>query len=101
MPDPAVTFKIEIAPPAGGGVRPEGAVDRFMDATQDTFKSIGDLIESSCAAFVNQIENMTEKPKECAIEFGVNAGGEAGVPFVTKGTIAANFKVTLKWTWEK
>jgi hypothetical protein len=94
-----VAFKIEVAAPSGGGLRPEMSPERFLNATQETLKGIAEIIEESCASFVDRLNTMPAKPKECAIEFGVNAGGEAGVPFVAKGTLGANFKVSLKWTW--
>jgi hypothetical protein len=37
-------------------------------------------------------------PGKIELEFGVELGGEAGVPLVTKGTAKANFKVVLTWS---
>ena len=96
---PQVMFKIEVAGASGGGLKPEMAPERFINATQETLKGVAEIIEDACAAFVERINTMEAKPKECAIEFGVNAGGEAGIPFVSKGTLGANFKVSIKWTW--
>jgi Trypsin-co-occurring domain 1 len=36
-------------------------------------------------------------PDAIEVEFGVELGGELGLPLVTKGSAKANFKVTLKW----
>jgi hypothetical protein len=36
-------------------------------------------------------------PDKVTIEFGLQMGGEAGVPFVTKGTAQANVKVSVEW----
>jgi hypothetical protein len=36
-------------------------------------------------------------PNKVTLEFGLQLGGEAGVPFVTKGTAEANVKVTIEW----
>jgi|GEM_PF-3292587 hypothetical protein len=36
-------------------------------------------------------------PGEVEIEFGVELGGETGIPLITKGEAKANFKITLKW----
>ena len=36
-------------------------------------------------------------PEKVTLEFGVQLGGEAGVPFVTKGTAQANVKVSIEW----
>lgn len=30
-------------------------------------------------------------------EFGIEVGGETGIPFLAKGTAKANFVVTLEW----
>ena len=35
------------------------------------------------------------------LEFGLQLGGEAGVPFITKGTVQANVKVTVEWKLNK
>jgi hypothetical protein len=40
-------------------------------------------------------------PNELEIEFGVEMGGEMGIPLVTKGQASANFKITLKWSRER
>lgn len=37
------------------------------------------------------------RPGEIELEFGIELGGELGIPMVTKGSAKANFKVTLKW----
>ena len=36
-------------------------------------------------------------PGEVQIEFGVELGGETGIPMITKGEAKANFKISLKW----
>jgi hypothetical protein len=37
------------------------------------------------------------RPSELTVEFGVELGGKAGIPFVTEGSASANFKVQLTW----
>lgn len=36
-------------------------------------------------------------PSKVIMEFGLQAGGESGIPFVTKGSAQANVKVTIEW----
>jgi hypothetical protein len=36
-------------------------------------------------------------PSKVTMEFGLQAGGESGIPFVTKGTAQANVKVMIEW----
>jgi hypothetical protein len=40
-------------------------------------------------------------PSKVTMEFGIQAGGETGVPFVTKGTAQANVKITIEWDLSK
>jgi Trypsin-co-occurring domain 1 len=40
-------------------------------------------------------------PSKVTMEFGLQAGGEKGIPFVTKGTAQANVKVTIEWELSK
>lgn len=82
-----------------GAVRPEMAPEKFIAATRETLDHISAVVESSCEAFIAKIGALDAKPSEVGIEFGVDAAGEAGVPFVTKGSIGANFKISLKWNW--
>jgi hypothetical protein len=37
------------------------------------------------------------EPAELEIEFGIELGGQAGIPLLTRHEGKANFKVTLKW----
>jgi hypothetical protein len=40
-------------------------------------------------------------PSKVTLEFGIQVGGETGIPFVTKGTTQANVKVTVEWIFTK
>jgi hypothetical protein len=40
-------------------------------------------------------------PGKIEVEFGVELGGQMGLPLVTSGSAKANFKITLVWTNEK
>lgn len=97
----ATVFKIQVGgTPGGAQVMPESASDDFIDGTADKLGSVAAAVEVATGAFMQRLNQLTVKPSECVLEFGVNVGGEAGVPFITKGTVGANFKVALKWTWK-
>jgi len=96
--DDEVKFLIQVAGQPGGGVTPQMNVQDFIDGSKEQFIRIAEVVEVAGHSLVNRIAKLATKPTECAIEFGISAGGEAGVPFVTKGTVGANFKVTIKWT---
>lgn len=97
----ATVFKIQVGgTPGGAQVMPESASDDFIDGTAEKLGSVAGAVEVATGAFMERLEQLKFKPAECVLEFGVNVGGEAGVPFITKGTVGANFKVALKWTWK-
>jgi len=83
----------------GGGNVPRNATS-FRDLAkrfdlEHEFKSVAAVAESA----LNSLKAV--QPDEVEIEFGVELGGEMGIPLVTKGEARANFTVTLKWAKEK
>lgn len=40
-------------------------------------------------------------PSKVTMEFGIQAGGQTGIPFITKGAAQANVKVTIEWDLSK
>jgi hypothetical protein len=93
-------FLIQVADVvSGGAVTPEMSVDEFVQGTRETLAKVGKVVAEAVAPVFDQLQGMPGKPSEFAIEFGVNVGGEHGVPWVAKGTIGANFKISLKWNW--
>jgi hypothetical protein len=95
--DSDVTFLIQVSGQSGY-VTPQMSVDDFIKGSKEQFQRIGEVVEVAGQTLVDRIRKLAQKPTECAVEFGISVGGEAGVPFVTKGTLGANFKVTIKWS---
>ena len=95
--DSDVRFLIQVSGHSGY-VTPQMSVDDFIKGSKDQFQRIGEVVEVAGHTLVERIRKLAQKPTECAVEFGISVGGEAGVPFVTKGTVGANFKVTIKWS---
>ena len=95
---PVIYIEVE---QTSGAVRPEMSADKFVEGTRETLDHISAVVEESCSAFISRISALETKPTELSIEFGVNAAAEGGVPFVTKGSIGANFKISLTWSWTK
>jgi hypothetical protein len=77
--------------PVPAGVRPAELLGR-LDA-------VGAAAGEACVALFGRMRHQITKagPKEVTIEFGLTLGGEAGVPFVTKGTGEGAFKISAKW----
>lgn len=85
--------------PGSGQVSPEMSIEEFVEGTNEKLQTVATVVVEAVGPFFERLSTIAQKPSECSIEFGVNAGGEAGIPFVTKGTVGANFKVTVKWSW--
>jgi hypothetical protein len=34
------------------------------------------------------------------LEFGINVGGEAGIPYITKGSVGSNIKITVECSFK-
>jgi hypothetical protein len=56
-----------------------GTIRAYTTSTLNAFKNIA-------IADINKV----------TLEFGVEVGGEAGVPYVTKGTAKSNLKITVE-----
>lgn len=82
---------------ARGAVTPEANTDDFVEATEEKLRQVSELIRQGCASVVDNLFSIPNPPAEIGMEFGVDVGGEAGIPFVTKGTMNANFKVSVTW----
>ncbi len=91
------TFYIQVGPSMGGSVVPQASFEEFVEGSGEQFRQVARVVETAGNAFVDRMSKLAVKPTMCAIEFGVNAGGEAGIPWVVKGTAQANFKVTIQW----
>jgi hypothetical protein len=83
---------------ARGAVTPEGNTEDFVEATEEKLREVSELIREGCAGVADNLFSIPNPPAEIGMEFGIDVGGEAGIPFVTKGTINANFKVSVNWT---
>jgi hypothetical protein len=90
-------FAIQVGGSPSGAITPQMSAQDFIEGSQEQFQKIAAVVEVAGQSFVQRINQLANKPASCSVEFGVNVGGETGVPFVTKGTVGANFKVTITW----
>jgi hypothetical protein len=60
----------------------KGTISAYTTYTLDAFKEIA-------SANVNKVK----------LEFGIKLAGEAGIPYVTKGTAESNLKITVECTF--
>jgi len=92
-------FLVEVDSGAGD-VSLEMSGKDVVRATKQTLQRVVDVVRDSCQTFIDDIEKLPKKPSSIELEFGIDIGGEAGIPLVTKGSVSANFKVTLMWDWK-
>lgn len=79
-----------------------GASDMLDDiqARTDRLKSvISSTVQGYSQTILSSIKDASEelKPSRVTLEFGLQLGGETGIPLVTKGTAQANVAVTIEW----
>jgi PHP family Zn ribbon phosphoesterase len=81
----------------GGGNVPRNATS-FRKLAREIHVDLQAEFESVAAVAESVLDSLKAlRPGEVEIEFGVELGGELGIPLVTKGEAKANFKVTLRW----
>ena len=62
-----------------------------------SFKAIEGTIRTYTSYTMNAFKDMaTANVEKVTLEFGLKVGGEAGVPYVTKGTAESNLKITVE-----
>lgn len=70
--------------------------ERFKELMASTVSGYSDAVLNAVKTGMKD-----HPPDRVALQFGLQLGGEAGVPFVTKGTAQANVSVTVEWTAKK
>jgi hypothetical protein len=62
-----------------------------------SFKAIEGTVRAYTSYTMNAFKDMsTANVEKVTLEFGLKVGGEAGVPYVTKGTAESNLKITVE-----
>lgn len=84
---------IAVAP----GVHPQSVQGTLKKIGRKELEAVGNVVDVIQDWLLAKIDAIAQKPSKVSIEFGIDAEGEAGVPFVTKGSIGANFKVAMEW----
>ncbi|MDZ8263043.1 CU044_2847 family protein [Nostoc sp. ChiQUE01b] len=76
-----------------------GYVDDIRERSERLQKMMISTVRNYSGLILNSVkQGITDKaPSKVTMEFGLQAGGETGVPFVTKGSAQANVKVTIEW----
>jgi Trypsin-co-occurring domain 1 len=82
------------------GMNPEAVRKQVMQ----NFQAIQGTIRAYTVYTLNafkQIPMTNANVDKVTLEFGIELGGEAGVPYVTKGTAKSNMKITVECSFPK
>jgi len=94
--------EVELAsvPTETGGARQgsKGAVsDSVKRQAIESFAAVQSTIYTYTALTLNAFKKVAiANVDKVTLEFGIELGGEAGVPYVTKGTAKSNLKITVE-----
>jgi hypothetical protein len=69
------------------------------DIVRKVAKELGEQLEplSAVADTIRNALIAANNPSEIEVEFGLELGGEGGIPMIVEGSAKANFKITLRW----
>ncbi|MEH2450622.1 CU044_2847 family protein [Nostoc sp.] len=95
------------APPVSIEVSPQGEEEALIDkgwnadVAQKQIVQNFQAIEGTIRAYTVYTLNAFKKIpianiNKVTLEFGIKVGGEAGIPYVTKGTAESNLKITVE-----
>ncbi len=80
-----------------------GFIDNIEERTEKFKETMVNTIRGYSSLVLNAVKESSDivMPNKILLEFGLQIGGETGVPFVTKGTAQANVKVSVEWDLNK
>jgi hypothetical protein len=81
-------------------LRAVGFLDDIQERTERFRASMTSTVRGYATTVLDTVQQgMVDlrSPSKVILEFGLQAGGETGVPFVTKGTAQANVRVSIEW----
>lgn len=81
---------------AGDGEVAGAGAEKVVGHLRDIGASAAEVCNEVYGNALNALK--VASPKELQLEFGLTLGGEAGIPFVSKGTAEATFTITATWS---
>ncbi|MEO0884913.1 MAG: CU044_2847 family protein, partial [Cyanobacteria bacterium J06648_10] len=71
-------------------------------AAAQSFKAIEGTIRTYTNQTLNAFKGMTDgNVDKVTLQFGIRIAGEAGVPYVTKGTAESNLSITVECSFKE
>ncbi len=83
-----------------GGIVRAGRGDT-LERARATFEQAAESARKAALVVLAKVSDMSERPDEVEITFGLKASGELGSMVVAKAGLEANYSVKLTWKKEK
>lgn len=90
-----VMAEVDSVETTGDAVRGFHAPEVAVKA-QQTFEAAMEKVKPTAAAIIAKLRELSDKPEQVAVEFGIKLNAAAGIVLASSG-LEANFKVTLTW----
>lgn len=109
-PAPEVSVPVTRPPAAPGseptrgdlGLGSKGPIEDAARKTLESFAAMETTIKTYTQRTLNAFRELgAANVDKVQLEFGINLGGEAGVPYVTKGTAECSLKITVECSFPK
>ena len=92
--DDGESVRVEVDAP--GGIAQAARPGEVATRAAESFQAALERFEPVTEAIIKRFQNLTERPAEVGVEFGIKLNADAGVVIAhTSGE--ANFKVTVQW----
>lgn len=84
--------------PSGGLVSASRGEDEVTERAKEQFETAVDSVRASANALLGKLQDLSQKPDEIEVTFGLAASGELGGNFfVARAGLEANYTVKLVW----
>jgi hypothetical protein len=94
---PSVTSEEPAEEEAEEGLTDYGSPEQLQKQMAQSFQMIQKTIHAYTVYTLNAFKKVAiANVDKVTLEFGIEVGGEAGVPYVTKGTAKSNLKITVE-----
>ncbi|MGP1386564.1 MAG: CU044_2847 family protein [Thainema sp.] len=87
---------VEVSEPTPGGLVPVGRGSDTIVKAQRTLSDTLDNIRPAAEAIIDKLSDLTKRPDEIAIEFGVKLSANAGA-VLAAASAECNFVIHLTW----
>lgn len=78
------------------------SVQQSTEQVIQNFASLQNTIKAFAVYTLNSFKEIASaNVDKVTLEFGINVGGEAGIPYVTKGSVGSNLKITVECSFKK